>query len=165
MPSLNKAIIIGYLGQDPELKESKNKPMTLLSVCTSDKYHNKETGKDETYVQWHRVSVFGPQAEFIARNAFKGSLVAVEGKIVYLDYVTPANEKRKLTNITVSQYEGRCQILTPKKSILESPEETLYKQTGIRKGEAPSEPASTSYAPKAIISRPLVEEFDDDIPF
>ncbi|NJB67522.1 single-strand DNA-binding protein [Desulfobaculum xiamenense] len=81
MPSLNRASIIGRLGRDPELRYTRDgQPVTTLSVATDDSYTNQH-GERVERTQWHRVTIFGRQAEPCANHLSKGSLVYVEGSL------------------------------------------------------------------------------------
>lgn len=77
MPSINRAQILGHLGQDPEVRYTQNQtPVANLSIATNWK------GKDgQESTEWHRVTVWGKQAEWIGGQAQKGDLVFVEGRI------------------------------------------------------------------------------------
>ena len=74
--SVNKAIIVGRLGQKPELKYTPSQTaVTNITVATTDTYN----GEDKT--EWHRIVVFGKTAEFVANYLDKGSIVYVEGRL------------------------------------------------------------------------------------
>jgi single-strand DNA-binding protein len=80
--SVNKVILIGNLGRDPELKHTQaGGPVCNLNIATSRKWKNKQSGEMQEEVEWHRVSVFGPQAEACERYLAKGKSVYVEGRI------------------------------------------------------------------------------------
>jgi single-strand DNA-binding protein len=75
----NLVILIGHLGQTPELKETTSTSVCNLSVATSER--QKKGDQWESVTEWHRVVLFGKQAEFTAKYLKKGSLVYVEGKL------------------------------------------------------------------------------------
>lgn len=78
---LNKAMIIGRLGRDPELRYTQSGvPVTTLNVATSETYIDRDGNKNEV-TEWHRVSVFQRQAENCVKYLRKGSLVYVEGSL------------------------------------------------------------------------------------
>lgn len=80
MSSVNKQIIIGRLGNDPEYKDFGNgSGVTNISVATSEKYTNKQGEKVEE-TEWFKVSMFGKLGEIAAKYLRKGSLVYIEGK-------------------------------------------------------------------------------------
>lgn len=79
---MNKAIIQGNLGADPETKTFDNGDMVCkLRVATSRKWKDKETGEQKEKVTWHSVDVFGKQAESCAKYLSKGRAVLIEGEI------------------------------------------------------------------------------------
>ena len=81
MSGINKAILLGNIGRDIELKNVKGTPVCQLSIATSEKWTDKDSGEKKERTEWHRVNVWGPQAEHCARYLGKGSQVYVEGKI------------------------------------------------------------------------------------
>ncbi len=81
MSSVNKAIIIGRVGQDPDIRYLPNgDAVANLSIATSEKYKDKQ-GQPQEATEWHRVSFFGKTAEVCAKYVKKGSLIFVEGSI------------------------------------------------------------------------------------
>jgi single-strand DNA-binding protein len=81
MSSVNKAIIIGCLGKDPEVRYMPNgDPVTTLSVATSEKWKDK-SGEQQEKTEWHRITLFGRVAEVAGEYLKKGSRAYFEGKI------------------------------------------------------------------------------------
>ena len=79
---LNKAIIVGNLGQDPEKKVSDNGTViTTFSVATTEKWKDKNSGETTEQTEWHRVVTFRRLAEICADYLRKGSKVYIEGKL------------------------------------------------------------------------------------
>lgn len=82
MPSVNKAIIIGHLGHDPEVRYMPSgDAVATLSVATTEAWKDKTTGEKKEATEWHRVSFFGRLAEIAGQYLKKGSLVYVEGSL------------------------------------------------------------------------------------
>ena len=82
MGSLNKVILIGNLGADPEQKFLPSGACVVnLSIATTDKWKDKQSGEQREQTEWHRISFFGRPAEVIAEFAKKGSSMYVEGSI------------------------------------------------------------------------------------
>ncbi len=80
--SVNKAIIIGRMGQKPELKYTPSQmAVTNISVATSDVRKDKSSGENIESTEWHRIVLFGKTAEFVCNYLDKGSLVFVEGRL------------------------------------------------------------------------------------
>lgn len=76
---MNKAIIVGYIGADPELKTLTNSSVCNFNVATSEKWVTD--GEKHERTEWHRIVVWGKLAEVCAKYLAKGSQVAIEGKI------------------------------------------------------------------------------------
>ncbi len=82
MGSLNKVQVIGNLGADPETRYlPSGSAVTNLSLATTDKWKDKETGEAKERTEWHRISFFGRAAEVIAEYCTKGSQLYVEGSL------------------------------------------------------------------------------------
>ena len=100
MSGVNKAIVIGRLGQDPELKytPSGGNAVCNFSLATSEKFKTKSGGeKEET--QWHRIVCWGKTAEIAAEHLSKGREVYIEGKIKYRSYEDKNGVKKYSTEI------------------------------------------------------------------
>jgi single-strand DNA-binding protein len=99
--SINKCIIIGRIGQDPELKHlPTGNAVCNLSVATSEVYKDKNGERQES-TQWHRVQVYGKQAEHCEKYLKKGSQVFIEGKVQYRSY-DKDGVKQYITEIVAS---------------------------------------------------------------
>lgn len=140
--SVNKAIIVGHLGNDPESKTLPSGDMvTNISVATSDKWKDKQTGEQKEATEWHRVAFFGKLAEIAAQYLKKGSQVYIEGSI----------HTRKWTNA-----EGQDQYST-----------SIKADTMQMLGGKPSESGQKQQAPAstAAPAQSGLGAMDDDIPF
>lgn len=82
MAGVNKVIIVGHLGSDPDLKTTSNdNSVCRLSVATTRNWKNKQTGESQQETEWHRVTVWGKQAEHCEKYLSKGRQVYVEGRL------------------------------------------------------------------------------------
>lgn len=80
--SVNKAIILGNLGKDPEVRTMQNgSKVANLSIATSESWKDKATGEKKEKTEWHRVVIFGSLADIAERYLKKGSKVYIEGQI------------------------------------------------------------------------------------
>jgi single-strand DNA-binding protein len=112
MAGINKVILIGNLGTQPELKySSSNVAITNLSVATSESWADKNTGQKQEKTEWHRVSIFGKLAEVLTKYCDKGSKVYVEGKLQTRKYQDKSGADRYTTEIVVSGFNGVIQML------------------------------------------------------
>jgi single-strand DNA-binding protein len=86
MGSVNSVFIVGHLGADPEVKHMQNnRAVCNLSVATSEQWKDK-SGQKQEKTEWHRISVFGEQAESCGKYLAKGRLVAIQGKLQTRSY-------------------------------------------------------------------------------
>jgi len=101
---VNKVIIVGRLGQDPDTKTSKNgKPMTFINVATSESW-NTDQGKQEK-TTWHKVIFFNRLAEIAAEYLQKGSEVYVEGRIETRKWQAEDGTDRWATEIIANEMQ------------------------------------------------------------
>ena len=97
---LNKVLIIGNLGADPEIKYTQaGSPVANLSVATSERWKDKNTGEQKEQVEWHRVVIFGRLAEIAEQYLKKGSKIFVEGKLQTRDWEDSEGKKRYTTEV------------------------------------------------------------------
>ncbi|WP_165175030.1 single-stranded DNA-binding protein [Desulfovibrio sp. ZJ369] len=131
---LNKVMIIGRLGRDPELRYTQSgAPVASLSVATDESYTDRDGNKVER-TEWHRVSVFQRQAETCANYLTKGSLVYVEGSLQTRKWQDQQGQDRYTTEIKAQ----RVQFLD-RKSDREAPRsqggQAQPRQTPNRQGQ------------------------------
>jgi single-strand DNA-binding protein len=102
---MNKLILMGRLGQDPEVKDlGAGNTVTNFSVATSRKYFSKKEDKQVEEVQWHSCSAFGKNGENIAKWLSKGKQILIEGTVKYRPY-EKEGVKAKATNVLVDRFE------------------------------------------------------------
>lgn len=102
---LNKVMLIGRLGRDPELRYTQNgSPVATLNVATDESYIDKDGNKVER-TEWHRVSVFQRQAENCANFLGKGSLVYVEGSLQTRKWQDQSGQDRYTTEIKAQRVQ------------------------------------------------------------
>lgn len=82
MNGINRVILIGYLGQDPDIRYGQDgKAVANISIATTESWKSKETGEKVEKTEWHKVVAFGRTAEVMGEYLAKGSLVYIEGKL------------------------------------------------------------------------------------
>ena len=97
---LNKVLIIGNLGNDPEIKYTQSgSPVANLSIATSERWKDKNSGEQKEQVEWHRVVLFSRLAEIAEQYLKKGSKVFIEGKLQTRDWEDSEGKKRYTTEI------------------------------------------------------------------
>jgi single-strand DNA-binding protein len=154
MASVNKVILVGNLGRDPETRYSPDGgAITNISVATTDKWKDKN-GEMQEKTEWHRVAFFGKLAEIAGEYLKKGSQVYVEGRLQTRKWQDKEGQDRYTTEIVANQ----MQMLGSRQGM----------GGGDRGGEAPeagggSRPAAKPAAAKAAGGK--FDDFEDDIPF
>ena len=106
MRGVNKVIIVGNTGSDPEVSLFQNGgSVATIAVATSEKYQNKQTGEWVENTEWHRVKAFGKLAEIIAQYVRKGAPIYIEGKLKTDKYTDKNGIERYATNIIADQMQ------------------------------------------------------------
>lgn len=102
MSGVNKVIIVGRLGADPEVKTiSAGSTVTRLNVATSENWTDKNGQKQER-TEWHRITVWGKLAEICGKHLSKGRQVYVEGRLQTRSWEDPQGQKRYATEIVAN---------------------------------------------------------------
>ena len=111
--SINKVILIGNLGNEPEIRSFQNgSRVANLTIATNESWKDKETGEKKEKTEWHRVVIFNSAlVDLSEKYLHKGSKIYVEGKLETRSYETSAGEKRYATEIVLRPYSGDFQIL------------------------------------------------------
>ena len=162
MASVNKVILVGNLGRDPEMRYlPSGEAVANLAIATTDKYKDK-TGQMVEQTEWHRVSFFGRTAEVCGQYLKKGSQVYVEGSIRTRKYTDKEGVEKYATEIR----GDRMQMLGGRSGGGMADMDDYNQTAG---GGAPSAPRSQprGNAPAAA-QRPAssgFDDMDDDIPF
>jgi single-strand DNA-binding protein len=112
MRGVNKVIIVGTLGADPDVKYAANgNAIANLSVATSDEWNDKNTGQKQQKTEWHRVSMFGKLAEIAGQYLKKGSQVYLEGKLQTRKWQDQNGQDRYSTEVVLNGFDGQMQML------------------------------------------------------
>ncbi|HDR1061692.1 TPA: single-stranded DNA-binding protein [Pasteurella multocida] len=100
MAGVNKVIIVGNLGQDPDHKVMTNgNPVTNISVATSEVWADKASGEKREVVEWHRITLYQRQADIAAQFLKKGSKVYIEGRLRTRKWQDQNGQDRYITEI------------------------------------------------------------------
>lgn len=106
MASVNKVILVGNLGADPETRYlPSGDAVTNLRLATTDRYKDKQSGEMKEATEWHRVSMFGKLAEIAAQYLRKGSSVYIEGKIRTRKWQDQSGQDKYSTDIVADQMQ------------------------------------------------------------
>ena len=104
MASVNKVILLGNLGRDPELKTVGDNSITSLAVATSRRVKGKD-GNYSNETEWHNVTLFGRNAETVAKHFAKGDSIYIEGRIHTREYTDKQGIKRWRTDIICDNWQ------------------------------------------------------------
>jgi single-strand DNA-binding protein len=155
MASVNKAILVGNLGKDPEVRYMTNgEAVASATLATTDKWKDKQ-GQPQEKTEWHNLSFFGRLAEIAGEYLRKGSQIYVEGRIATDKWQDKEGKDRYTTKIVVQQ----MQMLGSKPSGAGSFEIVENKPAASSSGSSAA-PAKAAPAAKGGF-----DNFDDDIPF
>jgi single-strand DNA-binding protein len=104
MASLNKVILIGNLGRDPELRYTTGgTPVANFTMATTDRWKDKSSGERKERTEWHRVVVWAKQAEIVSEYLHKGKQVYVEGSLRTREWEDRDGNKRYTTEVVAQQ--------------------------------------------------------------
>ncbi|MGC9385739.1 MAG: single-stranded DNA-binding protein [Hydrogenovibrio sp.] len=110
---VNKVILVGTLGRDPEVKYAANgNAIANLNVATSEQWNDKQTGQKQEKTEWHRVVIFGKLAEIAGQYLTKGSQVYLEGKLQTRKWQDQnTGQDRYSTEVVLDPFNGTMQML------------------------------------------------------
>jgi single-strand DNA-binding protein len=111
--SINKVILIGNLGADPEVRHTQDgRPVVNLRLATSESWRDKATGERRERTEWHRVVIFNENFCRVAEQYLKkGSKVYIEGQLQTRKYVDQAGVEKFSTEIVLQQFRGELTML------------------------------------------------------
>lgn len=152
---INKAILIGNLGNDPDIRYTANGAAVVnISIATSESWRDKETGDQQERTEWHRVVFLGRLAEIVGEYLHKGSKVYVEGRIQTSKWQDKEGNDRYTTEIVARE----MQMLDSRSGGSASIDSTPPQQNARpNAGENPAPAKPQQPGPTA--------DLDDDIPF
>ena len=153
MASVNKVIIVGNLGKDPEVRYTPNgDSVTNVTIATTDTWKDKGTGEKKEATEWHRVVFFGKLAEIAGQYLKKGRQVYVEGALRTRKWTDKEGQERYTTEIVANEMK----MLGSREGMSDAPprESGGGAGGGGNRPAAAPQPAGTSF-----------NDFEDDIPF
>jgi len=146
--SVNKCIIVGNLGRDPEVRRLNNgSPVVNIRIATSESWRDKATGERQERTEWHNVVIFNEHLAKVAEQYLKkGSKVYVEGQLQTRKWQDQSGQERYTTEVVLTRFRGELTILDGR----------------ANDGASPA-PASADDAP---VKRAVTyEDLDSEIPF
>ncbi len=111
--SVNKVILVGNLGKDPEVRRLNNgDPVVNLSVATSETWRDKQSGERKEKTEWHRVVIFNEALAKVAEQYLKkGSTVYVEGQLQTRKYTDQSGAEKYSTEVVLQNFRGELTML------------------------------------------------------
>ncbi len=115
---LNKVMLIGHLGQAPELKRTKGgQRYAILSLATSEYWRDKQTGERKKQTDWHRIVVWNEHLlELVEKYCTKGSKLWIEGKLSQRSWTDDSGKKLHITEIVLKGFSGVIKFMDSRKS-------------------------------------------------
>jgi single-strand DNA-binding protein len=106
MASVNKVILVGNLGRDPELRYTQSgTPVANFTMATTDKWNDQASGEKKERTEWHRIVVWGKQAEICNEYLRKGRQVYVEGSLQTREWTDREGNKRYTTEVRAQRFQ------------------------------------------------------------
>ncbi|WP_323763069.1 single-stranded DNA-binding protein [Maricaulis sp.] len=111
--SVNKVILVGNLGRDPEIRRMNNgDPVVNLSVATSENWRDKSSGERREKTEWHRVVIFNDNLAKVAENYLKkGSKVYIEGQLQTRKWTDQNGQEKYSTEVVLQRFRGELTML------------------------------------------------------
>lgn len=145
---VNKVILVGNLGQDPEVRYMPNGgAVTNITIATSESWRDKTTGENKEITEWHRVVLFGKLAEIAGEYLRKGSQVYIEGQLRTRKWTDQSGQDKYTTEVVVNT-GGTMQMIGGNRNAGSTPQQPA--------NSAPQGPANADDIPP---------DDDDGIPF
>jgi single-strand DNA-binding protein len=153
--SINKVILVGNVGNEPEIKTFQNgNKVANLSIATSERWKDKETGEQKSLTEWHRVAIFNASLINLAEKYIKkGAKIYIEGQLQTRKWQDNSGVEKYSTEIVLQNYRGEVLLLDRQDS---SETNTTFK---------PQNNSSNNSIENDKQKINVVEDLDDDIPF
>ncbi|EGQ9852712.1 single-stranded DNA-binding protein [Vibrio cholerae] len=172
---VNKVILIGNLGQDPEVRYMPSGgAVANITIATSETWRDKATGEQKEKTEWHRVTLYGKLAEVAGEYLRKGSQVYIEGQLQTRKWQDQSGQDRYSTEVIVQGYNGIMQMLggraqqggMPAQGGMNAPAQQGswgQPQQPAKQHQPMQQSAPQQYSQPQYNEPPM--DFDDDIPF
>ena len=157
--SVNKVILVGNLGRDPEVKSMQDgRSMVNMSIATSENWRDRQSGERKERTEWHRVVIFNEKlAEVAQKFVRKGSKVYIEGQLTTRKWTDQSGQERYTTEVVIPRFGGALTMLDGRPGAEGGAGMDQDMGGGMPSGGGGGRPAASRAPSKA--------ELDDDIPF
>jgi len=156
--SVNKVILVGNLGKDPEIRTTQDgRRIANLSLATSESWKDKNTGEKREKTEWHRIVVFNDRlVDVIEKYAKKGQKVFIEGALATRKWTDQAGTEKYSTEVVLQQFRGEFTMLSDSRQSGSGSDEDENQDRGGKEHGAAG--AGNGYGSGGA-------SLDDDIPF
>ncbi|MDD9175582.1 MULTISPECIES: single-stranded DNA-binding protein [Aliivibrio] len=174
---INKVILVGNLGQDPEIRYMPSGgAVANITIATSESWRDKATGEQREKTEWHRVALFGKLAEVAGEYLRKGSQVYVEGQLQTRKWQDQSGQDRFTTEVVVQGFNGVMQMLggrgqgapaggqQQQQGNWGQPQQPAQQNNFAPQQQQQAPQQQAQQAPQPQYNEPPMD-FDDDIPF
>ena len=157
--SVNKVILIGNLGKDPEIRSTQDgMKIVNLAIATSERWKDKNSGEQREKTEWHRVVIFNENLARLAEQYLrKGSTVYIEGQLQTRKWTDQQGNEKYTTEIVLQRYRGEMTFLGGRSDSAQLPADD-----GMGSGFDGGGGVSTGTTPPPMAGS---DNIDDDIPF
>lgn len=166
--SVNKAVLVGNLGKDPEVRHAQNGgKIVSFSLATSEQWKDASSGEPKSKTEWHRIVIFNEKLGEVAEKFLKkGSKVYLEGQLQTRKWVDNQGQEKYTTEIALMRYRGELTLLDRLSSSQDGMEGPLDKPSD-KPSSSPQEnsPSRGSLRGSSGRSGKEMDDFDDEIPF
>lgn len=158
--SINKVILVGNLGADPDVKRmSSGDPVVNLSIATSESWRDKASGERREKTEWHRVVIFNEQLAKVAEQYLKkGAKIFIEGQLQTRKWQDQNGQDKYTTEIVLQRYRGELQML-------DSRGDSQGGYQGNQAGGGQQAAVSTNQGAQSTGGNDFSRDMDDEIPF
>jgi single-strand DNA-binding protein len=164
--SVNKVILVGNLGRDPEIRSTQDGTRVAnLSLATSESWRDKASGERKERTEWHRVVIFNDKlVEIVEKYLKKGAKVYIEGALQTRKWTDNSGQERYSTEVVLQRYRGELTMLDGRSGgsgggYTESAPAEEFAGAGASGGSAGGGSAGRGER------RPPVQDLDDEVPF
>jgi single-strand DNA-binding protein len=154
--SVNKVILVGNLGRDPEIRTTQSgERVATLSLATSETWNDRQSGERKERTEWHRVVIFNDRVTDVAERFLrKGSKIYVEGSLQTRKWTDQSGQERYSTEVVIGRFKGELTLL-----------DTRSGGSTPDNSSNANEPGTPASAQRAPVGKVFAGDLNDIIPF
>ncbi len=165
--SVNKVILVGNLGRDPEVRHTQDgQKIVHLAVATSERWRDRNTGENRERTEWHRVVIFNERLGEVAEKYLsKGRSVYLEGQMQTRKWTDQSGQERYSTEVVLQRFRGELVLLGGRDDVGAGPADDEAGDWGRTSGQGRGPSQSGGGAPRRQEKSENFDDLDDEIPF